>query len=111
MTSWPPESIERLLGGALGSVGSVELLLFLHRSGQRTLGIDELCTVLRSPRSWTERELGALVGARLVAEDGAAGWRYAPATPELAVAVDALARAWQRDSRRVSRWVFSSERR
>ena len=111
MTSWPSQSVDRLLGGTLGSVGSVELLLLLRRSSDRAFGVEELCVALQSPRTWAEQELCVLVRARVLVGEAQSGWRYAPATAQLARAVDDLAAAWQRDRRAVSRWAFDAERR
>ena len=111
MNDSPPQSIDRLFDGAVGSVGAVELLLVLRSGRGRAQTVDELCAALGSPRSWTELQLDALVRAQLVAGDAARGWTFAPATGALADAVDDLARAWRRDSRAVSRWVFSRRRR
>jgi DNA-binding IclR family transcriptional regulator len=109
MRDWPPANVERLLGHALGSVGSVELLLLLRDAGDRPHTVEHLRQALGSPRSWTVRELEALADAGLARTDPE-GWRYAPATEALAGAVDELARAWQLDGRAVSRWAFAARR-
>ena len=108
--TWPPRSLDGLLDGAVDSVGSIELLLILRATGERTHEVDELCTALGSPRSWTELQLAALARSGLV-EHEEGGWRYAPASAALASAVDELAEAWKRDGRAVRRWVFKPARR
>jgi DNA-binding IclR family transcriptional regulator len=105
MTDRPPRSIDAILGRAIDSVGSVELLLLLRSGGDRRRSVDELCTALGSPASWTQLQLEALSEAGLVEQDGA-GWRYAPSSPRLAAGADDLAAAWRRDNRAVRRWVF-----
>jgi DNA-binding IclR family transcriptional regulator len=107
----PTPSAERLLGDPIGSVGALELLLVLRAGDGRAHDLDELCAALGSPRSWTEVQLDALTQGRLVAQAADGGWTYAPATPRLAAAVDELARAWQRNRRAVTRWLFKPPHR
>lgn len=107
----PPLAVERLLQDHITSVGTLELLLLLHRDGARDYGIDELCAELGSPRSWAELQLNALARGRLVALGPQGRWSYAPATAGLASAVDDLARAYEEDRHAVSRWIFKPRRR
>jgi DNA-binding IclR family transcriptional regulator len=106
MSDEPPASVVRLLDGAVGSVGAVELLLLLRSGTGRAHTVEELCSMLGSPTSWTESQLDALARAQLVSGGAQEGWTYAPASAPLGRAVDDLAGAWRRDSRAVSRWVF-----
>ena len=106
---WPSPSTQRLLDGAVVSVGSIELLLLLRSASDRHHDVMDLCAALQSPRAWAELELDRLAGARLIAR-AHDGWRYAPATRRLADAVDELSLAWQQDPRTVRRWVFASWR-
>jgi hypothetical protein len=101
-----PRSIDGLLERAVDSVGSVELLLLLREARGESRSVKDLCGALKSPYSWTASRLDALRGTGLVRLDEDGGWRYAPSDPQLALAVQDLAAAWQRDSSTVRRWFF-----
>jgi hypothetical protein len=97
------DEVRALLLGTIESIAQLETLLLLHRDQTRVWDAARVATELRvEPRS-AEVQLAALAERgllRAVTERDAPSWRYGPATPELARAVDALAAAYE--ERRVS---------
>lgn len=75
---------------SIGSLWSLELLLFLKRGAGRTCSPDELIRELRSSRTVVADVLVALRERGLIAESEAGRWRYQPTEPRLEAVVAAL---------------------
>jgi hypothetical protein len=89
------EALCQFIQTHLPSIEAMEILLFLHRDGQRAWPIDALTQAMQSSgvsRALAAKQLDAYQTAGLVVatEDG---YRYQPAAPETAALVDALATA------------------
>jgi hypothetical protein len=97
------DEVRALLLGTIESIAELETLLLLHRDATGTWDAAHVAAELRvEPRS-AEAQLAALAERGLLraeTQGDARRWRYGPATPELARAVDALAVAY--GERRVS---------
>ncbi len=101
---------ERLIARHVDSVGVFDLLMLLRSEPDRAWACDAVCAELKCPPAWAERELERLCGAGLAAvTDG--GYRYAPESARMRVAVDSLARAWRRDRAAVTQLIFAARRR
>lgn len=68
---------------SIRSVWSLEMLLTLKRAPDRAWSVDALIRELRSSLAVVNESLSNLRNAGLIAEDGQAGYRYNPASPEL----------------------------
>jgi hypothetical protein len=97
------DEVRALLLASIESIAELETLLLLHRDETAVWNAARVAAELRvEPRS-AESQLTALAERGLlrpVTDGTERGWRYGPATPALARAVDALAAAY--DERRVS---------
>lgn len=80
--------------------------MLTHAEPERAWTPDEVSSRLGSPRRWAEVNLEELEDAGLLAGHGT-GWRFAPASPGLAQATDALAVAYRDDLRAVVRFIFA----
>lgn len=76
---------------SMGSLWSLELLLFLRREEGRARTPDELIRELRSSQTVVADVLRGLQAHGLIAEDAPGRWRYQPMSPQLAQVVDELA--------------------
>jgi hypothetical protein len=102
-----PRVVRTLIRRHVRSVGELELLMLLHAERDRSWQVDEICETLGCPRSWALAQLEAMAGAGLLEpEDGE--WRFAPASPELEQATEALQEAYRLHSREVVRFVFAT---
>lgn len=91
-----PENLLRLIAAAIPSFPAAELLLFLARE-PRPWSAEEVVPAIHPAiiTAAAAAEAFALFKvANLVVEEPAGSFRYAPATPALAAAVDALAQAY-----------------
>ena len=75
----------------LRSVWTLELLLLLHRDGERSWQAAELVSASHANARIVSESLAALVSLGYVVEDAAGGYRFQPASPVLAESVQALA--------------------
>jgi hypothetical protein len=75
---------------SIRSVWALEMLLTLKRAPERVWTIDALIRELRSSLAVVNESLSNLRNAGLIAEDGAGGYRYNPASPELDEMANAL---------------------
>jgi hypothetical protein len=103
-----PSAIERLID-ELASVGTLELLLVLRDASPGRRAPADLCSTLRCPEPWARLQLGRLRDAGLV-EGDPDGCAYAPASTDLAAAVDDLARLWSEDRRAITSRMLESPR-
>jgi hypothetical protein len=85
-----PEPVRRLLD-RLDSIAQLELLLLLHRTAPDEWTAPDLARELRIDASWAASKLDRLAQRGLAAGDGSGRYAFAPATPELGKAVEALA--------------------
>jgi hypothetical protein len=92
----------RLLLGDLDSIGQLELLLALYRHAPEGRTVAQLSAELRIDATWTREQLAILAARDLLEglDSARTLYRYSPATPELAKAVEALAISYA--ERRVS---------
>ena len=68
---------------SIRSVWALEMLLMLKRAPERAWSVDALIRELRSSQAVVNESLSNLRNAGLITEDGAGGYHYSPASPEL----------------------------
>ena len=88
------QQIAGFIRSSFRSVWTLELLLHLARTEDRSWTADELVGSLRASESIVAQGLEALLAAGLIVADEAAGARYRPASPELADLADGAARLY-----------------
>jgi hypothetical protein len=93
------DQVRALLLGTIESIAQLETLLLLHQDATGTWDAARVAAELRVEARSAEAQLVALAERGLLRAEPR-GWRYGPATPELARAVDALAADYEK--RRVS---------
>jgi hypothetical protein len=102
--------VRALLLATIESIAELETLLLLHRDPAAVWDAVHVAAELRvEPRS-AEVQLAALAERgllRAVSGSAPTGWQYAPATPPLARAVDALALAYEERRVSVVEFVYS----
>ena len=87
-----PEAVRRLLLGRIGSIAELEVLLLLLRTAPDEWDAARLAREQRVDAAWAAEQLASLARSGLLREDAAHGrYRFEPATPEIAKAVEALA--------------------
>lgn len=88
--------VRAFIAGQIESVVQLEMLLLLHTDPLRAWSADELAKELRIEPAWAGAQLLLLAqrGLLSVADSNGASYRYGPNTPELAQAVDGLAKAY-----------------
>jgi len=91
-----PEEVRRLLAERIDSVAKLEVLLLLHRTAPREWAPEPLSQELRIEPSWAAEQLLQLQRAELLAasDTQAGAYRFQPASPELAKAVESLAASY-----------------
>jgi hypothetical protein len=90
-----PEVVQRLVLDRIDSIAQLEVLLLLHRV-PRAWDAAEVGAELRIDPSWAAEQFAVLRERRLLAEEPPGSGRhvFAPGTPELAKAVEALAASY-----------------
>ncbi len=88
-------SLLNFLRSSIRSTWALELLLLLRKNAPQAFSPSELVLELRATRSLISACIAQLQSVGLVACDEARGCVYAPASPALAQASDALARAYE----------------
>lgn len=88
--------VRAFIAGQIESVVQLEMLLLLHADPMRAWSPDELAKELRIEPAWASAQLLLLAqrGLLSVADSTGVAYRYGPNTPELAQAVDGLAKAY-----------------
>lgn len=96
----------------IDSAEQLEVLLLLHTERGRNFTAAEVSQRVYTVPAAALLRLDTLASAGLLATDGAAdpSFRYAPATPELAGRVDALAAAYRADRVEVVRTIYETPR-
>ena len=92
----PPE-VRGFITQTVGSVVQLEILLLLHGAPQREWTADEVARNLKIDRAWAEGQLQSLCEDRLaqcLGDPPPPRYRFAPADPVVARAVDGLAKAY-----------------
>lgn len=88
-----PAEVRELIARHLASMEHVDALLVLHRDAERRWPLAELTAQLHAAPASVARTLRDLSASGLVAESGDA-FQYAPATPALRDATEALLEAY-----------------
>ena len=91
-----PEAALRFVRRHIHSVSQLEVLLLLHRTAPQDWDAEGLSRELRIEPGWAAELLALLRRAALVEESpaGDGSHRFAPASPELAKAVESLAASY-----------------
>lgn len=106
MSAELPAEVRELLAERLESIAQLEVLLLLQRSAPEVWDAERLSAELRIERAWAAAQLPRLLAQGFLARIGASAhgsfdlYRFAPASPELAKAVESLAACYA--DRRVS---------
>lgn len=90
-----PDDVRELLDKHFDSLWALELILLMRKERVRAWHIKELVSALRASDRVIAGELPALVVANLVAESEPGKFRYSPASAELDLAVENLARVYR----------------
>jgi hypothetical protein len=98
--------VRRLVARHVSSVEQLEILLLLRSDPTRAWTADAISAELRGDARSVRMRLGELAEAGLVAPSGAE-YHYAPASDELARAVDALDDCYARRRHAVVALIFS----
>jgi DNA-binding IclR family transcriptional regulator len=103
-----PIEVQRLVEQHFETSTDVDVLLLLvHRQWDRGWDADEVATALRIHPVQAERILARMAKSGLL-QSTASGYRYAPATPRLGDAVDALAALHPSYRPAIAALIFSS---
>jgi hypothetical protein len=97
------DAIKRFIADHITSVDQLEVLLLLHRTAEREWTAAAVSRELRIDAEWAARRLDDLQVRGFLSAmegEGAASYRWAPATADLARGVEAVAAAYA--ERRVS---------
>ena len=88
-----PDLVTRLVADRIDSIAQLEVLLLLFRAAPRAWTAPEVASELRIDGAWAAEQLAVLRDRQLLGQRAPdSGLHvFAPATPELAKAVDALA--------------------
>lgn len=105
------QPVRQLIAERIDSVVQLEVLLLLARDANRAWTPHDVSQTLRIDENWAAGELATLrnrglVGGTATAE-GAAAFRYAPASPELNVLAQELAKAYADRRVAVVAFIFS----
>ena len=87
------DDVLEFIRSLIKTVWSLELLLLMRRTAQCTWTSDELIKELRSSRNIVSDTVTVFVQAGILREEEA-GFRYAPAAPELDQLIEELAREY-----------------
>ena len=99
--------VQRLIEEHFETSTDVDVLLLVHRQRDRGWDASEVATALRRHPEQTERILARMAASGLLRWAGS-GYRYAPATPRLDGAVDALAALHPTYRQTIVAHIFSS---
>jgi DNA-binding HxlR family transcriptional regulator len=90
-----PPPVRQFIADHIDSVMQLEVLLLLAAERQRAWTANDLAELLRIDPTWVDAQLRAMAAAGLVAQQAdPAAFRFDPRTPELAQAVDELAKTY-----------------
>lgn len=104
-----PRDVRALITDHLTSVAQLEILLLLHGAPDEHFQSNDVAERLRIDPAWAADELRGLESAGLLGSDAATGaFQYSPRTPELAAAVDGLAKAFSTHRVSVITLLFST---
>jgi DNA-binding IclR family transcriptional regulator len=98
MTEPFSELVRQLLREHMTSFERLEVLLFLHKHGAEPLSPQDIGNQLGMPPELVLEATAGLEASRLAQRQGDARFRFAPATPALANAVEELAVAYREQS-------------
>ncbi|WP_428938556.1 hypothetical protein [Fontivita pretiosa] len=101
-----PQNVVSFLAEHIDSVVQLEALLLLHANPQQPKPAADVARELRIDPNWTEAALTKLAQSGLL-ESAAAGYRYAPRSPELDQTIAALAREYQTRRVTIISMIFS----
>lgn len=104
-----PPAVQTFIRTHLSSVAQLEILLLLHGAPGRAHTPNAVAETLRIDPAWATAEMRRLKGAGLFdTEDDESAYCYRPATPDLAEAVDGLARVFTTHRVSVITTIFST---
>jgi hypothetical protein len=98
--------VQTFLDAHIFSASQLEVLLLLRREPEREVTLAELSRRTALPQSSLGPWLDAFVSRGLLAREDDR-YRAAPATPELAEGLDAVADAWARRKTTVTRYIYA----
>lgn len=90
-----PDDARELLDEHFGSLWALELILLMRKERTRAWRMKELVSELRASDGVIAGELPPLIAANLVAEAEPGKFRYSPASAELDLAIENLARVYR----------------
>ena len=102
-----PAEVRELLAHRLESIAQLEVLLLLQRSAPDLWDAERLSAELRIERAWAAAQLPRLLEQGFLARSGRDFYRYEPAAPELAKAVESLAACYADRRVRVVAQLYS----
>jgi hypothetical protein len=102
-----PIEVRSLIAEHIDSVAQLETLLLIQAVPEQTWDAEKLGRELRINRDWAASQLQHLCNHGLLNCDQPPNYRYAPKTPELAAAVEGLARAYAERRVTVIGMIFS----
>ena len=103
-----PRDVESFIHEQLTSVAQLEILLLLHADPEKQLTPSEVAEQLRIDPVWAASELDRLRGAGVLDTADHGAYCYAPRTPELAGAIDGLAKAFSTHRVSVITMIFAT---
>jgi hypothetical protein len=106
-----PVEVQELLADRLESIAQLEVLLLLQRSAPEDWDAERLSSELRIERAWAAAQLPRLREQGFLARSGAQHYRFRPASPELAKAVESLAACYADRRVRVVAQLYSKPTR
>jgi hypothetical protein len=89
-----PDNVLQFLQTSIPSVWTLELLLLMRRSPDRSWSAQELDRELRGSALIVSRALAKLIAAGLVIEESSGVYRYQPARPVLGETIELLAKIY-----------------
>jgi DNA-binding IclR family transcriptional regulator len=106
----PPtdQDIAGFIRSSFRSIWTLELLLHLARTPDRSWTAEELVRALRASESIVAQGLDALLAAGLIVRDEAAGARFRPASTDLAALTDGAARLYAQRPDAVRRLIVGA---
>jgi hypothetical protein len=104
------EDVRNLIRSCIPSTDALEVFILVSSAPERTWSLDELAAAMRGATGAAPDVAAFLESFRscgLVSGDAVAGFRYRPASPELAIAAEHLVRAYNERPVTLIRAIYS----